>query len=128
MRHLLLTEEELEEYNDDPEGHVYEESIARESDSVINRRDIRRDIRRDMRRDAPLAVPGVQVCGALPHQQQHAHHNNRAPQQQGTAPPHHHNNTATQVRKCAERCLTALSETSDIRPRVKQTVRVCREK
>jgi len=29
-----------------------------------------------------------------------------------------------QVRKCAERCLTALAETSDIRPRVKQTVRV----
>ena len=70
MRHLLLTEEELDDYNDDPEGHVYEESIARESDSVINRRDIRRDkprcalrcaeMRRDigrdgaeMRRDAP---------------------------------------------------------------------------
>ena len=43
MRHLLLTKEELDEYNDDPEGHVYEESIARESDSVIYRRDIRRN-------------------------------------------------------------------------------------
>ena len=36
VRHLLLTEEELEEYDSDPEGHVYEESIARESDSVMN--------------------------------------------------------------------------------------------
>ena len=62
---------------------MYEESIARESDSVFNRRDIRRD--------APRCAE------MLP--------------------------SLCQVRKCAERCLTALAETSDIRPRVKQTVR-----